>query len=45
MEAEKLEEKLRKLASKNKKLLESISTHLISTPDDLELKVQEHRFL
>lgn len=45
MDRDKLESKLKALSLKNKKLLESISTHLISNPDELEGRLHEHRFL
>lgn len=45
MDSEQLESKLKKIANKNRKLLESVSTHLINNPDELEGKLHEHRFL
>ena len=37
--------KLQALASKNKKLLESISTNLLNNPDEIEVKTYEHKQL
>ena len=45
MDNDQLSIKLKKITNKNKKLLESVSTHLINNPDELEGKLHEHRFL
>ena len=45
MERDALASKLQALTLKNKKLLESVSTHLITNHDELEVKYQDHKHL
>lgn len=45
MQYDQLQAKLKKITNKNKKLLQSVSTHLINHPDELEGKLHEHRYL